>query len=320
MGLRQVVTGGAIVRPLEADAEWQPDVRRRRVYVDSIGLDSPYDYEPVWRRFTELGVAVTPHSGSMDWPDRASPTNFVANHLGHFAQHHHLLARSLVLGGVTQRHPRLNFGFLEGGVGWACNLLGDLREHWEKRNRTYLQNNLRPDKLDRAELRRQLERQAEQIPRIAAHIEEILAGNIDQIQIGKTQEELTALDAESDDFDRVDISDRAALETLFRRNFFFGCEADDPMTAVAFDPRLGMKLKPILGSDIAHFDVADAGEVVAEAYELVEHGLITPGNFRDFVFRNPVRLFAGMNRDFFAGTILESDVQRELTAVSAAAE
>ena len=53
----------------------------------------------------------------MGWPDRSLSSNFVGNHLGHFAQSHHTFARSLFLGGVTERFPTLNFGFLEGGVG-----------------------------------------------------------------------------------------------------------------------------------------------------------------------------------------------------------
>ncbi len=38
------------------------------------------------------------------------------------------------MGGVTTRFPRLNFAFLECGVGWAGILLADILEHWEKRN------------------------------------------------------------------------------------------------------------------------------------------------------------------------------------------
>lgn len=314
MGLRQVVTGGSLVRTVEADAEWQPDPAKRRVYVDGLGLDSPYDYEPVWGKFVELGMAFTTHSGSMGWPDRSSPTNFVANHLGHFAQSHHVLARSLLLGGVTQRHRDLQVGFLEGGVGWACNLLSDLKEHWEKRNRASLDRNLKPTNLDRVELRKQLQLQAKTLSRYGDHLEEALERNLDQLHIGMSQEELTALDETSDDFNLVDIRDKKTLLDLFRRNFFFGCEADDPMTAIAFDPRMKMHLKPVLGSDIAHFDVTDAAKVIEEAYGLVEDGLLTEDDFRDFTYRNPIRLFAGKSRNFFSGTILEKEVESELSS------
>ena len=47
------------------------------------------------------------------------------------------------------------------------------------------------------------------------------------------------------------------------------------MTSIAFDEQMGLQLKPLLGSDIAHFDVIDATEVLDEAYELVEDGHIT---------------------------------------------
>jgi predicted TIM-barrel fold metal-dependent hydrolase len=315
LGLRQVVTGGSIVRTVEADAEWQPDPARRRVYVDGLALDSPHDYDPVWAKFCELGIPVTTHSGSMGWPDRSSPTNFVANHLGHFAQSHHLFARSLLLGGVTQRFPELKFGFLEGGVAWACNLLGDLKEHWEKRNRKFLDANLKPTNLDRKKLREHLERYATTEKRLRGKIDDILERNLDQLECDITLEALVERDLDSDDFSRVEIDDKEELCRLFRRNFYFGCEADDRMTAVAFDPRMKMHLKPVLGSDISHFDVIDATEVVSEAYGLVEEGLMTEKDFRDFTFTHAVGLFAGMNEDFFKGTIVEDEVSRELEDV-----
>ncbi len=49
-------------------------------------------------------------------------------------------------------------------------------------------------------------------------------------------------------------------------------------------------------------------EVVEEAYELVEEGVITEDDFRDFVFANPAELYAQTNPDFFKGTAVESAV------------
>jgi len=46
-------------------------------------------------------------------------------------------------------------------------------------------------------------------------------------------------------------------------------------------------------------------EVVPEAYELVEHGLLTDEDFRDFVFGNAVRFWGEVNPDFFRGTAVE---------------
>jgi len=51
-------------------------------------------------------------------------------------------------------------------------------------------------------------------------------------------------------------------------------------------------------------------EVLEEAYELVEHELITTDNFREFVFTNAVRLHTSLNPDFFTGTVVEEAVAK----------
>jgi hypothetical protein len=95
---------------------------------------------------------------------------------------------------------------------------------------------------------------------------------------------------------------------LFSVPFFFGCEADDPGTATAFDARLnpfGVRLQALFGSDISHWDVPDMSEVLEESWEMVEHGLLTEDDYRDFVFTNPVRLYTRTNPHFFDGTRVE---------------
>ena len=69
----------------------------------------------------------------------------------------------------------------------------------------------------------------------------------------------------------------------------------------------GAHSSTLLGSDIGHFDVVNMNEVLEEAYELVEDGLITAEDFREFVFTNPLHFWADGNRDFFKGTVLESE-------------
>ena len=44
-----------------------------------------------------------------------------------------------------------------------------------------------------------------------------------------------------------------------------------------------------------------------EAYELVEDGLITEDNFRDFTFANAVRLWGTQNPRFFEGTVVAKE-------------
>ena len=311
LGLKLVVANCTVPRTIEADADI-PDPNKRRVYIDGLGLDSPYDYDPVWKKFVELKLAVTSHVGSMGWPDRRSTTCWVADHIGHFAQSHHLFARSLFLGGVTQRFPGLNVGFLEGGAGWACQLYADMFGHWEKRNKDAIIRNLKPTNLDRKELRRLVDQYAGKQEMFQKHIDDVLAKNIDILLIDTTQEELTARDMDSDEFMHVKINSRDDIRRLFAEPFYFGCEADDPVVSLAFNEKTGTRLKAMLGSDISHFDVPDPTLVLEEAWELVEHGLINESNFREFGFANVVHLHGGMNPDFFKGTVVEEAAAAEL--------
>jgi hypothetical protein len=53
-------------------------------------------------------------------------------------------------------------------------------------------------------------------------------------------------------------------------------------------------------------------EVVPEAYELVEHGLLDDDDFRDFTFANAVRFWGEVNPDFFKGTVVEREAAEVL--------
>ena len=69
-------------------------------------------------------------------------------------------------------------------------------------------------------------------------------------------------------------------------SFYFGCEADDRTIAYAFSPANahGFQLRPIFSSDIGHWDAGDIAGVVAEAFELVEDGILTDEQFAAFVY------------------------------------
>ena len=64
----------------------------------------------------------------------------------------------------------------------------------------------------------------------------------------------------------------------------------------------------MFASDIGHWDVPDFTEVLPEAWELVEHGLLDADQFRRFTFANVTRLFTATNPDFFAGTTVADAV------------
>jgi hypothetical protein len=109
----------------------------------------------------------------------------------------------------------------------------------------------------------------------------------------------------NDEFGATGVETVEDIKRLFTERFHFGCEADDPLTALAFDPKripLGARLKAIFSSDIGHWDVPDAREVLPEAWELVEKGLATEEDFADLTYNNPISLWVGANPRFFEGT------------------
>ena len=112
-----------------------------------------------------------------------------------------------------------------------------------------------------------------------------------------------------DEFAESRITSREQVRDIFTKQFFFGCEADDPMAAIAFNTKLnpmGARLPAIFASDIGHWDVPDFREVLHEAWELVDHGHLDLADFRAFTFENPVALWAGTNPKIFDGTVVES--------------
>src|SRR5713101_1459177 len=129
LGYKVAMVGGLMRRRVAALEAEQPEASKHVEWYDVVGLDRPYDYDPVWAKCRELRVAPSFHNGARSILLRNSPSNFCFNHIGHFASAGHAVAKALFFGGVTRRFPDLNFAFLEGGVGWACMLYADLIGH-----------------------------------------------------------------------------------------------------------------------------------------------------------------------------------------------
>ena len=306
LGYKVVMVGGLMRRRVPALDEEQPDASTLIEWYDVIGLDSPYDYDPVWRKCLELRVAPSFHNGARSILLRNSPSNFCYNHIGHFASAGEAVAKAIFLGGVTRRFPGLNFAFLEGGVGWASMLYADLIGHWEKRNRRAIEST-NPSKLDVAKLHELARKYGS--PALAEAV-----GRREGLE-GDSNSTLTGGIENLDDYFRCQITRKEDIRDLFVPRFYFGCEADDPTNAWAFNRQaspMRARLNALFSSDIGHFDVPDMTEVVPEAYELVEHGLITDDDFQDFMFSNAVRFWGEVNPDFFKGTIVEKQAQEVL--------
>ena len=312
LGLKVVMMASLMRRPVPAYAE-KGSVPHHALWLDMLGLDSEYNYDPVWAKCVELGISPTFHSGSRGVGLRLSPTNFVYNHIGHFAAASEAVCKAMFLGGVTRRFPALKMGFLEGGVGWACGLYADLIGHWKKRNRAALEE-VNPANLDRALLIKLIDKYGGSW--LSADVKDLDAALAAEHSAGGTG----GID-DLDDYSACGIKRPEDIRDLFVNNFYFGCEADDPTNAYAFNRKANpyrAQLKVLFGSDIGHFDVPDMKEVVPEAYELVEDELITADDFRDFMFTNPVKFWGEANPRFFDSTRVAKEASAALAESKAA--
>ena len=102
LGLKAAMFSGVIPRSYPGTE----DIRGAR-YMDSLAHDSDHDYDPLWKRCEELGVAVTFHASGMGWGSRLSRTNYVYNHIGNFAVAGEAACRAMFFGGVANRFPKL---------------------------------------------------------------------------------------------------------------------------------------------------------------------------------------------------------------------
>ncbi len=310
LGMKSIMINGVIRRPIPAAARAGGEAAQHAYWIDPLALDSAYDYDPVWAKCVELKVAPTAHSGGMGWGSRTSINNYMYNHIGHFAAAGEAFCKAVFMGGVAHRFPTLKFAFLECGAGWASNLYSDMVGHWKKRNRKAVQT-YNPENLDQSMMRDLFKR---------------YGGDMVQGQLDTLDASIGALAQSREDPNRIDdwaacgIERPEDIRDVFVNNFYFGCEADDPTNAWAFNDKvnpLGARLQAIFSSDIGHWDVPDMTEVLEEAYELVEDNIITDADFRDFVFTNPASLYSGMNPGFFKGTVVESAVDKLLAPRSA---
>ncbi|HVA80633.1 MAG TPA: amidohydrolase family protein [Candidatus Binataceae bacterium] len=306
LGMKVVMMDSHVQRPLAAAAKLPSELAGYARWFDNLVIDSEYDYDPVWAKCVELKVSPSFHSAGMGWGSRTTTTNYMYNHIGHFAAAGEALCKALFMGGVTRRFPTLRFAFLECGVAWACGLYSDMIGHWDKRNAKAI-DNYNPAHLDRELLLSLLERYGGKL---------VEGGRLDRFAKSGGIFTGNAEDGTSlDDWAACGIEKKSDIKDLFAAPFYFGCEADDPCNAWAFNAKTNpfkARLNAVFSSDIGHWDVPDMTEVAEEAYELVEHGLITPDDFRDFVFTNPVGLWASTNPDFFKGTAVEADVNKLL--------
>ena len=257
-------------RPVTAVAEKYPRTRQPGHLAGLLrDRQSEYDYDPFWQRCLDLGFAVASHSSGMGFIDRASISNYMYNHIGHFAAAGEVLCKSLLMGGVTTRFPELaRRPCSKAASPTAPASTPTSSPAGRSADLSSSTTSIRPASTSNS-------------PRISStrYGGELTEGRLDNLPrtLG-----MTAPDIEErlrDNFSEMNIERAEDFYDRFVPSFYFGCEADDPITAWAFDDKVnpfGAKIRAFMSTDLGHWDVPDMSEAVAEAYEPVENGLISP--------------------------------------------
>jgi predicted TIM-barrel fold metal-dependent hydrolase len=309
LGLKVVGLPEGVLRAIPEPGDPSPWLLPGQAHwFDTFGLDSAFDYDPVWSKLGELRFAATCHGGLGDLMPFTftSVSSFVSNHIGYFAERMQKLCKSLFFGGVTTRFPRLNIALLECGSAWASPLLADIVEHWERRNLAALEANLDPALIDWPEFERLMRTYGGD-----------LVGDLSDEELRSNLSALSAIGGEPvdrDEFRALELREKRDIYDRFVPRFFFGCEADDRTVAFAFSKAnaFGARLQPVLSSDIGHWDVDEMADVVTNSFALVEKGILDEEEYETFVSSNPLRLFTGSNPQFFEGTVVEGFARRAL--------
>ena len=318
LGLKAVLIPGYVNRPIKGLADRyprheHPDLASNLFWVDTFGIDSEHDYDPFWVKAVELGTVLTTHSAGMGWTARRSISNYMYNHIGHFADASHALAKALFFGGVTRRFPQLRVGLLEGGAAWGAALYADLVGHWEKRNGKAIQN-YNPANIDHDLLLNLFNQYGgkQTKGRQLDNVGELAGGALGRANNFRPQDP-----AHLDDFAAPGIEKAEDIASLFVPNFYFGAEADDPTVAYAFNRKVnpfGVQLNAFWASDSGHWDVPDLTQVLTDTWALVERGALTEENFRDLVSTHPINFYSGANPNFFKGTAIDRPLETRKAA------
>jgi hypothetical protein len=288
LGFKSVVLAGHAFRPVGANGS-------AGSRLDVFGLDSQFDYDPVWAACVRNKVAPAFHSSLQQVHPARSITNYVFNHVNGIAGAHEALCKALFLGGVYRRFPELRIAFLEGGVAWGCSLLADLIGHWDKRGGHAI-NELDPATLDVAAV----------LELVARYGNDDMTADLERL--GEHLSRRPGRPAQLDDFSAAGVKTVEDIIEPFETRLYLGCEADDPLISFGFDLDFEgrhVALQPMLGSDVSHWDAPVMGHVMVEAYELLERGSVTPEQFEKFTFTNAVRCHGGANPAFFEGTVCQ---------------
>jgi predicted TIM-barrel fold metal-dependent hydrolase len=140
LGFKAIMINGVVHRPVGGAAtvidkdvpNWGSGSGQR---LDTLGLDSEYDYDPVWKRCLELGVAPASHTPGMGWGSRRSSRTTCTTTSGRSARAWRRSASRCSWAASRAASRRSASGCSRAASAGRAALYADLLSHWEKRNR-----------------------------------------------------------------------------------------------------------------------------------------------------------------------------------------
>lgn len=311
LGFKALQLSPGVPRPIPSVHEIAPSLYPSVYWLDSFGIDSLHNYDPVWQKLSDLQISATFHSHSATATSAKhsrSISNYMFNHFGAHGSLMFEICKSILLGGICNRFPKLNFAFLEGGVLWACGLLNDLCEHWKKRNIKQI-GQYDPRKIDTDQLKQLGDKWGYPLVSSPKDIENGFYANRRESKMGDWSEP-----RQLDDFWRMNISDIDELSLQFE-NLFFGCEGDDNTIRMAFDGKndINIKLQAMFSTDYGHWDADNPAGLAESSKKLIHEGIVTPQDYKLFACDNVIKLHGRNNPNFWQGTSVERYASEILT-------
>ena len=219
---------------------------RRARWIDTLAHDSPLRLR---RRSggaaRELGVAPTSTPAARAGARACRPTNYLYNHIGSFAAGAEAAARSLFFGGVP-RAVSPTCASRSSRAAWrgrrACSPTSSATGRSATRRPCCTTT---PHALDRAQLA--------QLLRAVRHRPVRARADAPRLRRCTCSRSRSPTARSLDEFAAAGIPARPTCTDIFADQYFFGCEADDPLNAIAFDARLqpgrrapqgGVRLRP----------------------------------------------------------------------------
>ena len=260
---------------------------------------------PSGRAASSLGISPAAHSGAVGWDGHRSPSNYMFNHLGFFATPAETLCRSLFLGGVTNRFPKLRLALLEGGASWAARLLHDLVGHYEKRNPVAIQH-YNPASFDRGVWNDLFERHGAKLAAMASS-----GPDIHQLAFGSNDRSAPTSTSSRPAASRPKTTSRSASSRT-------SSSAARPTTRSSTTPSTRTRSRAV-----GRFARSSAPTSATGTSPTCATSSTRPSSssrraasiakqFRAFTFENAARFYTDTNPRFFEGTAIESDVAKLL--------